>query len=197
MEFVFTHTPIAQKRARIGKHGNFYNPQKREIIQCRMDALSQIVSEGRLIDSGPCISLNATFYTPYPKKLDCESIKRYFLNPDFQRPDLDNYLKFYMDALQGIAYEDDMEVTQIVAEKIFSHSPRVHIKTSPHIGSYICQMEHFEKQNVIMHERLCYIHDLAIKKLFSSNEKQDWALVRQWAYEGILDEIIQQPQEKK
>jgi len=103
MEFIFKHLPIAQQRARVGKHGNFYNPQKIEIIKCRMDAMSQIGEEGRLIDLGSCVSLNMTIHTPYPKTFDSRSINEHLGNPDQRKPDLDNYLKFYMDALQGVA----------------------------------------------------------------------------------------------
>jgi len=190
MEFIFKHTPIAQKRARIGRHGNFYNPQKPDIIKCRMDALSQIGGEEHLIDLESCMSIKMTAYTPYPKLFDSEAIKQNFHNPCPNRPDLDNYLKFYLDALHGVAYADDCMVTQIIAEKIFSPTPHVHIEASPHIGSFIDQMNHFEHQNVIMHERLQKIYEYAVKKIHVGNDKEAWKNIRQWAYEGVLDEIM-------
>lgn len=49
------------------------------------------------------------------------------LKPHVKRPDLDNLVKTVCDALNGIAFEDDSALVQIVASKIYSENPRTEI----------------------------------------------------------------------
>lgn len=39
------------------------------------------------------------------------------------RPDLDNYIKIYMDALNGIAYDDDSQVAAVFSTKTYIDEP--------------------------------------------------------------------------
>lgn len=43
-------------------------------------------------------------------------------------PDLDKYIRGVLDALTGIAYIDDSQVTDIKAEKVYSDTPGADIK---------------------------------------------------------------------
>jgi Holliday junction resolvase RusA-like endonuclease len=43
------------------------------------------------------------------------------------RPDVDNYLKT-LDALIGLAYEDDSQIVQTIAEKKYAENPYVEIR---------------------------------------------------------------------
>lgn len=47
--------------------------------------------------------------------------------PVTDKPDLDNVLKVCADSLNGIAYEDDRQVTYISACRMYSEAPRVEI----------------------------------------------------------------------
>lgn len=40
------------------------------------------------------------------------------------RPDIDNYIKFVMDCLNGIIYKDDSQVVHVEATKIYSTDPQ-------------------------------------------------------------------------
>ena len=44
-----------------------------------------------------------------------------------KKPDLDNVLKIIMDALIGVAYEDDNQIVQVFIEKIYGDEPRVEV----------------------------------------------------------------------
>ncbi len=48
--------------------------------------------------------------------------------PHIKRPDLDNIIKFYLDALEGVCYDKDENVCVIQAKKIYSYKPRVEIE---------------------------------------------------------------------
>jgi len=43
-------------------------------------------------------------------------------------PDLDKYIRAVLDALTGIAYQDDSQVIDIKATKVYSNSPGAEIK---------------------------------------------------------------------
>lgn len=50
------------------------------------------------------------------------------------RPDVDNIAKFYMDALNGVLFEDDAQVVKLVASKRYGNQdeePHVRISWSP------------------------------------------------------------------
>jgi Holliday junction resolvase RusA-like endonuclease len=44
------------------------------------------------------------------------------------KPDCDNIAKFYLDVLNGIAYDDDRQVSCLWCRKIYSDNPRVEIQ---------------------------------------------------------------------
>jgi len=45
-----------------------------------------------------------------------------------KKPDLDNVVKLILDALNGLAYEDDSSICSIEAEKYYSTEPRIMIE---------------------------------------------------------------------
>ena len=44
-----------------------------------------------------------------------------------KKPDLDNVLKIIMDALTGVAFEDDNQIVQVYIEKLYGQEPRVEV----------------------------------------------------------------------
>ena len=43
-------------------------------------------------------------------------------------PDIDNVIKIVLDALNGVAYEDDKQIIEVTGRKWFSKNPRVEIE---------------------------------------------------------------------
>lgn len=43
------------------------------------------------------------------------------------KPDTDNYIKSTLDGLNGILWEDDNQIVDLVAHKYYSDNPRVEI----------------------------------------------------------------------
>lgn len=65
------------------------------------------------------IKMTADVYKPKPKK------SKYVTGDDAVNPgygDIDNHVKAIMDALIGIAYDDDRQVIEITARKFFGQS---------------------------------------------------------------------------
>ena len=124
-------TPVADTRPRITKNG-VYDPRAKEKARFRDYAAVQCPEKPL---TGPVI-LSAAFIMDRPKshygvRPYCHAITGLKdsakLKPHIVRPDLDNLLKFVLDALNGIAYEDDKQVvgfSYVVKHYTDSRNPR-------------------------------------------------------------------------
>ena len=123
MEITIPGKPIAKKRPRFFRRGNFvgtYNSQETEEGRWQLLAKSQIPS---LMD-GP-ISLTCAFAMPIPKSASKKfrSDASSNLLPHTKKPDLDNLIKFVKDCLNGLAWQDDSQVSKLQAYKYYSDKP--------------------------------------------------------------------------
>lgn len=123
-------TPIAKKRPRFFRRGNFegaYNPQETEEGRWLWEAQDQITEK---IEEGP-ISLKVKFSFPplksWPKKT-LKQLQDEQLLCHFKKPDLDNCIKFVKDCLNGIAWHDDSQVSQISAIKCYALEAKTEIE---------------------------------------------------------------------
>lgn len=127
LEFELTGKPIAQKRPRFSR-GRIYNPMSIEKTEVKNTLKYNIPKNGLYFDSEQLLKINIIFYTPLPKQ--CSKAKKTALEGSFDktRPDLDNYVKFYLDAFNEIIYEDDKNIVSLHAEKRKSKNPRVKVE---------------------------------------------------------------------
>lgn len=79
-----------------------------------------IEAGGGKIDGGVAISISAYFEIPksYTKKR-VEAIKNYE-ELALKKPDIDNICKSVLDALNGVAYDDDSQVFSLIATKEYA-----------------------------------------------------------------------------
>jgi len=109
--------PLACQRPRVSKNGGVWKPKQKE-----HDALKKEIAEAwepfRMIEGGVCVTVDMFFQTPKAFKGRGESSDTYFLlgefytpsgeiYPKYTRPDVDNLLKSYLDAMTGIVWKDD------------------------------------------------------------------------------------------
>lgn len=136
--FVIEGTPKAQKRHRFGR-GYIYDPSKKEKQDIR--ALVGAINLNKTEDA---VTIAITFYMPRPKKHYRTGKYAGILKetaPDLHtsKPDLDNMIKFYMDALNGLAWKDDAQVVGIMTNKIYDETPRTEITIHNHSGSEVIE----------------------------------------------------------
>lgn len=127
--FTVRGNPKAQKRHRHLKSGWTYDPSANE----KKDFLTTIQQFAPKTPLNGEIYLKAEFYLYPPKKWIRtgkyagqmkESAPRYVPS----RPDIDNYLKWLLDAMgQGIFFNDDSQIAYVVAFKAYSFSPRIEV----------------------------------------------------------------------
>lgn len=121
MEMMILLEPMAKGRPRAAKtrggHIFVYTPKKTAGAE---HAIRQaILAEAEPFEAGVPLRLEATFYRRKP------SSWRKGDNMPVTRPDLDNYLKLLVDALQKYLFPDDAQITTVVARKRFGDPPRI------------------------------------------------------------------------
>ena len=122
--------PVPQKQTAFNRRsGHAYNPSSKEIqfVQWQLKAYApQEPLQGR-------IEVQYTFYLPIPK--GTSSIrKRQMLNDVIghtKRPDFDNLAYLITNAMKGIVYLDDSQITDAVIRKRYGADPKTVIKVIP------------------------------------------------------------------
>lgn len=119
--------PVAKARPRVTIRGGFaraYTPKKTAQFEQIVADCCPVVEP----ITTPC-HLSVTFDLPIPKswpKAKQRAAESGELKP-ISRPDIDNYLKAVLDALNGVAYADDSQVISVTAIKAYSTDPSIHI----------------------------------------------------------------------
>lgn len=123
--------PIPKGRPRFTRSGHAYTPQKTRAFeeQLRFEFLASTCEKLPVYTKDTPILVEALFVKSIPKswsKKKREAALRGEILPT-SRPDIDNYLKT-LDALIGLAYEDDSQIVQIIAEKMYAEKPSVTVR---------------------------------------------------------------------
>lgn len=76
------------------------------------------------------ISVKVTAHYQIPKRATKAAVAAMQARKVFptRKPDIDNVLKVVLDALNGVAYEDDAKVVCVEAEKVYSFEPKLVIE---------------------------------------------------------------------
>ena len=116
------YPPMPAPRPRFSKFGA-YNPKKYTDHKRAIALLAKNIFTPR----EGAIKIMCIFYMPIPKswskKKKIEAVGKYHI----KKPDSDNLLKTIKDALNGIAYVDDSQVSVTITHKIYSDEPRTEI----------------------------------------------------------------------
>jgi Holliday junction resolvase RusA-like endonuclease len=128
--------PIPRKRARHSSAGNFvrtYDPQHKEMLATRVklqDSIDRVNKKFELFtDFESPMHVSLTFFLPLATSLSLSNKNlRLWTNNDVAKPDLDNLAKFYLDAGNGILWEDDSQITALSVKKYYSNQPKTLIK---------------------------------------------------------------------
>lgn len=135
IKIVIDGEPVAKGRARITVRGGFaraYTPAKTASYEDRVRFKAKMaMGEIKPLSCPIKLTVNAFLVIPTSwstrKKIDaaCGGIL------PAKRPDLDNYVKSAMDALNNIAFLDDSQVVEISTSKVYDENPRLEIEIEP------------------------------------------------------------------
>ena len=101
---------VGKGRPRFTKAGRAYTPRATVEFEQRVRAVW--IAAGHPMLTGP-LAVRVTVVRPLPKSAPKSRDGEW----DTHRPDLDNVVKAVLDALNGVAYEDDAQVVRIAATK--------------------------------------------------------------------------------
>lgn len=71
------------------------------------------------------------YHMPIPKSYSKKGALKLEMEPHTNRPDLSNLIKFTEDALEGILWDDDKQISEINAKKVYSKEPKTIIILHP------------------------------------------------------------------
>lgn len=129
IDFEIPGPPVAKGRPRFRAAGgkvHTYTPEKTAEYE-NLVKLSYMDQVGAKLTGQ--IAAILYVYFPIPK---AESKKRHKLMADGEimhtkRPDADNIAKTVLDALNGIAFDDDSQVWKLLVYKQYSETPRINV----------------------------------------------------------------------
>lgn len=123
-KIVLRGKPIALKRPRFSTiNGKAFDSQKK----IREGDKWEIASQWRISPLKYSISLELYYYIPIPSSWSKNNKLSHIGKPCLVTPDLDNYIKWSLDAMNGIVFDDDKQVYEIQATKMYSEEPRTEI----------------------------------------------------------------------
>jgi Holliday junction resolvase RusA-like endonuclease len=117
IKFTIPGEPRALQRARHG-NGRTYDAAENKAAKAHIALLGKQAMRARNKPYDGAIKLSCIFIYPWPKSY---SQKRKSQSNGFYKvtkSDIDNTIKLVMDALNGIAWKDDAQVSVIYAEKV-------------------------------------------------------------------------------
>ena len=131
MNITIPGTPTAQGRPRFSARSGFvraYDPKKSRDYKSYAKSIAAMQMNGHKPIDG-AIAVNVRVYREIPKSWSKKKTER-AVNCDIlptTKPDADNYYKCVSDALKGICWLDDSQITDMTVTKRYSDNPRVEI----------------------------------------------------------------------
>lgn len=119
--------PVGKARPRVTRT-HTYTPKKTKVYEARVAGLLSEQCPGFVPLTGS-LSMKLMIMCPVPKSAS-KSLKRCMLAGKIRptkKPDIDNIIKIIGDALNGVAYEDDKQIVDVIAHKYYDLDPGVTI----------------------------------------------------------------------
>ena len=131
LTFTVPGQPVAKGRPKFARQGGFvraYTPEKTVAYETLVKLAAGEAMAGAAPMQGP-MALELRLFVAIPKattKRDLARITAGAFLP-VKKPDADNVLKAISDALNGIAYDDDAQLVDVIIRKRYSDTPRAEI----------------------------------------------------------------------
>lgn len=129
--------PVGKGRPKFSRRGDYvhtYTPKKTTDYEekIKFAFLSSNCERMPVYEKGIPLKVEMTIAFPIPKSFSKKKaeLARLRLIAPTKKPDIDNVVKM-LDALNGLAFYDDSQITTIKAEKIYSEQPYLEVKIHP------------------------------------------------------------------
>jgi len=125
VELVIPVEPVPKPRPRVIKtsKGHVFTVTPGRCGETEVMIRKYVMEHTKVKFSKPTpLCLEVTFYVPKPKSLP--KSRKY----PSTRPDLDNYLKLFKDALNKYLWDDDSQIVEVRARKAYGDPPRIEMR---------------------------------------------------------------------
>ena len=124
--------PVGKGRPRFTKSGTPYTPQKTRAYENKVAFLYKLAARGQKFQRHVPVVIEIRAFYEIPQSDSKRQRERKLSGAILpcKKPDIDNVVKAMLDAINGIAYEDDAQVVTISASKAYSERPRMEIRVS-------------------------------------------------------------------
>ena len=122
-------TPVPKARPRFTRYGHTYTPKKTADYEKAIAEYWRQATHNFKYDREQALIVNLVFGMPIPKstsKSKAEQMAQGIIRHT-KKPDADNLAKAVMDALNGVAGEDDSQVVRVSIFKKYAKEPYVYI----------------------------------------------------------------------
>jgi len=111
--------PLAEKRPRVGRYGNVYSPSG-PARKAFAEEMKSILSSrgGELLPFVGAVAVKLLFTFSLPTSAAGAGAAK-VEQGHICKPDVDNLIKFALDACNGVLYGDDKQVVEIYAKKVY------------------------------------------------------------------------------
>lgn len=127
IRFTVPGPPQGKGRPRFTRSGRVYTPKKTADYETAIALAYKAGSGNFRFDRDSTVRVDIDAYYPIPKSdsKKKQAAKRANRIRPTVKPDADNLGKIVMDALNGLAYDDDKQVTALHVAKYYSETPRI------------------------------------------------------------------------
>lgn len=131
--------PVPQGRPRFTRSGHAYDPEKSHAYKAAVALLARRAMKGNEpMDGAVGCYIEFTHTIPKSFTKGKRLAARYGMYAKATRPDIDNLAKGVMDAIKGIVWRDDAQVTTLSLRKRYGDEPGVLVRVwaDTHIERY-------------------------------------------------------------
>ena len=133
MKLVFEIEPVEQARpraTRMGRGIRLYDPKKVSVYKKQLGMMCRFQYKQAPL-AGP-LKVEMNFFRHVQSSVSKKERKLRLSgrHRPVVKPDTDNYIKSTLDGLNGILWEDDNQIVDLIAHKYYSDNPRVEIEVT-------------------------------------------------------------------
>lgn len=130
-EFVIPGEPMGKERPRfshVGKYVHTYTPPKTVRYEKKVrESLFKECESVTVLKGAIRAEIHAVFPIPTSTKKKLRAEMEQGNVPYTKKYDIDNVIKIVLDALNEVVYEDDKQVTEVYATKVYGKEPCVKV----------------------------------------------------------------------
>ena len=133
MKLVFEIEPVEQARpraTRMGRGIRLYDPKKVSVYKKQLGMMCRFQYKQAPL-AGP-LKVEINFFRHVQSSVSKKERKLRLSGSHrpVVKPDTDNYIKSTLDGLNGLLWEDDNQIVDLIAHKYYSDNPRVEIEVT-------------------------------------------------------------------